>query len=270
MKVFLTSKIHIDIAIFLDENNFIPKENLSERDLSINSLALNLKTWKFFDFFGGFHDIQTQTLRAIHPHFDDDYKKILRTLNFMGKLGFSPDENLRKILQKPLQIDTIRNKTFLREYWKKILISANKVGNILFYTQKLGNFELSPETTTLLNYTKRLLESHKNSLTDDEKFYIFLLLVFIKNDEENFRKFLEYTGFVPRRVNFFVQKFGFFQKSLLSGKIIFLLKNGNYKSEKYFFTEKNLPILIIILRHIRLITPVARKNFLAYFRSKNL
>lgn len=69
------------------------KEDQLRRDFTINALALSLNKKNYgtiIDFWGGLHDLQTQTIRILHPYsFIEDPARILRACRFSARLGFS-------------------------------------------------------------------------------------------------------------------------------------------------------------------------------------
>lgn len=70
------------------------EEDLSRRDFTINSIALKLPQFEFFDPYGGIDDIKAKRLAAIgepKDRFNEDALRILRLFRFMAKLDFSID-----------------------------------------------------------------------------------------------------------------------------------------------------------------------------------
>lgn len=65
------------------------KEDLSRRDLTINSLALNTKLGeeKLIDPFNGFEDMKNKTLRHTTKAFKEDPLRVLRVARFLARLG---------------------------------------------------------------------------------------------------------------------------------------------------------------------------------------
>jgi poly(A) polymerase/tRNA nucleotidyltransferase (CCA-adding enzyme) len=67
-------------------------EDLKRRDLSINSMALNIESGEIIDPHDGRGDCKKKLIRAIgvpEERFDEDGLRILRALRFAGRLGFS-------------------------------------------------------------------------------------------------------------------------------------------------------------------------------------
>lgn len=98
-RLVLKNKINcIDIANMV--GNSI-QEDLNRRDLTINSIALNLKTLEIIDVTSGIKDLKERKLRHINEqNFIDDPLRLLRVFRFQSMLGFSLDNELLKIIKK--------------------------------------------------------------------------------------------------------------------------------------------------------------------------
>ncbi len=80
-----------------DAVNFVSniKEDLSRRDFTVNAIAYN-ESSGLFDPFGGYGDIERQTLRTVgnaEMRFSEDALRIMRLYRFASQLGFSIDED---------------------------------------------------------------------------------------------------------------------------------------------------------------------------------
>ena len=65
------------------------EKDLMRRDLTMNSIAVNLKTGKFFDISGGISDIKNKTIRHVaDENFADDPLRLLRVYRFQALYGF--------------------------------------------------------------------------------------------------------------------------------------------------------------------------------------
>lgn len=89
---------------FIDIANPIGKtieEDLKRRDLTINSIALNLKTFEILDINNGIKDLKSKKIRHIsEQNFVDDPLRLLRAYRFQSMLGFNLDNELVKIIEK--------------------------------------------------------------------------------------------------------------------------------------------------------------------------
>jgi len=103
------------------------EEAARRRDLTINSMAKDPLTGEIVDPFGGVKDIKNGVLRATDPEtFIEDPLRVLRVMQFAGRLGFTPDEGLVKICQNLTRDPMIlyperlaRSTSFLIEYLEK-------------------------------------------------------------------------------------------------------------------------------------------------------
>ncbi len=89
---------------FLDITN--PVENSLEkdimrRDLTINSLAANIRTGEIIDLCGGVADLHNKIIRGVRDeNFVDDPLRLLRVFRFYSLLGFQIDKHLLDIIKK--------------------------------------------------------------------------------------------------------------------------------------------------------------------------
>ncbi len=89
---------------FLDITN--PVENSLEkdimrRDMTINSLAANIRTGEIIDLCGGVADLHNKIIRGVRDeNFVDDPLRLLRVFRFYSLLGFQIDKHLLDIIKK--------------------------------------------------------------------------------------------------------------------------------------------------------------------------
>lgn len=77
------------------------ENDLSRRDLTINAIALNLKTGEITDTTGGINDLENGIIKSIsEKNFVDDPLRILRVYRFEAQTGFRIDENTEKQLKR--------------------------------------------------------------------------------------------------------------------------------------------------------------------------
>lgn len=65
------------------------EEDLSRRDLTINSMAMDVDTGEIIDPCGGQHDLAQGVLRATSDAFAEDPVRVLRTARFAARYGFT-------------------------------------------------------------------------------------------------------------------------------------------------------------------------------------
>lgn len=135
-RLMLKDKINcIDIANLIGANI---EEDLKRRDLTINSIAINLKTFEVIDITGGLDDIKLKKIRHIsEKNFVDDPLRLLRAFRFQALLGFDVDEKTFEIIKKHISkinqpaVERIRYeliKLFEGEYAHISLINMDKTG----------------------------------------------------------------------------------------------------------------------------------------------
>lgn len=64
------------------------EEDLYRRDLTINSIALDISSGRFIDPYNGVSDIKNKIIRAVSHHFSEDPVRALRAARFASSLGF--------------------------------------------------------------------------------------------------------------------------------------------------------------------------------------
>lgn len=98
-RLVLQDKIHfVDIA---NPIGATLEEDLKRRDLTINSIAMNLKTFEIIDLNNGIDDLKSKKIRHIsEQNFIDDPLRLLRAYRFQAMLGFDLDSKLTKIVKK--------------------------------------------------------------------------------------------------------------------------------------------------------------------------
>lgn len=98
-RLVLQDKVNfIDIAAPVGKNI---EEDIKRRDLTINALAINLKTFEIVDVVGGLNDLKIKKIRHLsEQNFIDDPLRLLRVYRFQSVLGFGLDKELEKIVKK--------------------------------------------------------------------------------------------------------------------------------------------------------------------------
>lgn len=89
---------YIDVACIVGNNI---EDDLKRRDLTINSIALDLKTLKVIDLNHGVDDLEDKKIRHIcEQNFIDDPLRLLRVYRFKALLNFDIDDELTNIVSK--------------------------------------------------------------------------------------------------------------------------------------------------------------------------
>lgn len=138
-RLILKDKITcIDIANIIGKNI---EDDLKRRDLTINSIAVNLKTNEIFDFSGGISDLKSKTIRHIcEKNFTDDPLRLLRVYRFQAMLGFRIDNELTKIVKR--HVNKIHASAVERINYEFIkLFSGNYSAKALAQMDKAGLLE---------------------------------------------------------------------------------------------------------------------------------
>ena len=111
VRVLLSSGNEIDIASTRTETypkkGHLPKvsnigcslkDDLKRRDFTINAIAKRTSDGELIDYFGGLNDIEKKELKILHKEsFIDDPSRIIRGLKFSERLGFSLNDETKKL-----------------------------------------------------------------------------------------------------------------------------------------------------------------------------
>lgn len=111
-------------------------KDLMRRDLTINAVAVNIRTAEVIDLCGGVTDIHNHTINYINEHnFEDDPLRLLRVYRFQATLGFelTPDTihavcKFVKLIHKPAVERIVHELVLLfgGKYADKALLNMNK------------------------------------------------------------------------------------------------------------------------------------------------
>ncbi|MBR3890013.1 CCA tRNA nucleotidyltransferase [bacterium] len=98
-RVCMSDKVnYVDITNPI--NNSL-EEDIKRRDLTINAVAMNIKTEEIIDLVGGLDDIKNGVIRAVsEENFIDDPLRILRAFRFASVLGFKIEKETKNIIEK--------------------------------------------------------------------------------------------------------------------------------------------------------------------------
>ena len=109
---------HKGFQIFSDPS-LSPQVAASRRDFTVNAMAIDMKSGELLDFSGGQVDLQTKSLTHVSHQFSEDPLRVLRGLQFAGRLGMTagPDTvHLCKGLKH--EYDTLAIERIWSEWYK--------------------------------------------------------------------------------------------------------------------------------------------------------
>lgn len=141
------------------------KEDLSRRDFTINAMAYNDKDG-LVDYFGGYEDLLTKTIRCVGTpqlRFSEDALRILRAIRFYCTLG--KEWKIDSQTQKSIHINYHGLKNVSRERihdeFIKIFIHKEKFVNYFYYNLDVL-YKIFPEfSTTNKDFLRHCLDSYK-------------------------------------------------------------------------------------------------------------
>lgn len=119
----------VEIATYRDKNGYFSdslREDLKRRDLTINSMAMNLETGKIIDYYGGKKDLKKRIIRFTEnpeKRIQEDPLRIIRACRFLAKYQGTFSEATFSAIQK----NNTLIKTIAPERIKTELIKAMMV-----------------------------------------------------------------------------------------------------------------------------------------------
>jgi putative nucleotidyltransferase with HDIG domain len=113
--------------------NFITnlKEDLSRRDFTINSLAMDI-TGKIIDYYGGQEDLENKIIRMVgkpKQRFKEDPLRILRAIRFAAKYNFQIESETWEYISKmKFELLRVSKERWVQELDKILVLSIVKAG----------------------------------------------------------------------------------------------------------------------------------------------
>ena len=74
------------------------EQDLARRDITINSIAVDILNKKMIDPFGGYEDIKNKKIRATTQCFAEDPLRVYRAARFAAQFDFEVEENTLKLM----------------------------------------------------------------------------------------------------------------------------------------------------------------------------
>lgn len=130
------------------------KKAFERRDLTMNSMGINLTTFELVDPFNGFDDMKAGILRTPNPtFFIEDPLRFYRVMAFIARFNMWPDRLLNRVCST-MDISTVSHERVETEY-KKWLVKSDKPSRALVWLDMIGRLEeLLPEIAA----TKAILQ----------------------------------------------------------------------------------------------------------------
>lgn len=82
-----------------DIDNITIEDDLLRRDVTINSMAIDVLTNELIDPFGGKNDITNKILKATSKHFIEDPLRVYRVAQFASRFNFNIDNETKKLMK---------------------------------------------------------------------------------------------------------------------------------------------------------------------------
>ena len=115
------------------------------RDLTINAMGIDLKSYELLDPFGGLNDLKKGILRATDPElFVEDPLRFFRVMQFVGRFEMKPDRQLNQICKK-MDLSTISRERIEDEF-NKLFLKSKRPSLGINWLRIIGRLkEIMPE-----------------------------------------------------------------------------------------------------------------------------
>ena len=104
------------------------EEDLSRRDFTINSMAINLESGKLIDPYNGLRDLQLKILRTpLDPHisFSEDPLRMMRAARFLSRFDLTLDKGIKESVNELKERLRIVSNERIRDELNKLLITPD-------------------------------------------------------------------------------------------------------------------------------------------------
>lgn len=131
-------------VVAIDASMTIEKA-LERRDLTINAMAIDVRTHNLIDPFGGYTDLKNRVLRSPNREkFVEDPLRFYRVLQFIGRFSATVDPSLERVC-KTMDIRAIARERIEGEFEKLLLLSADPSRALRWLAQIGRVAEVLPE-----------------------------------------------------------------------------------------------------------------------------
>ena len=127
------------------------QEDLSRRDFTINSMAINLESGNLIDPFNGLRDLQMKILRTpLDPHisFSEDPLRMMRAARFISRYNLTLEKGLKESVQELKGRLEIVSKERIRDELNKLLITPDPNPGLKFLLKTKLYETFLPELTS--------------------------------------------------------------------------------------------------------------------------
>ena len=126
------------------------KSDAAKRDLTINAVAINIRSGEIVDLFGGIEDFQNRIIRGIcDENFIDDPLRMLRIFRFHSVLGFDIDDSLVSVVRNNSEL-------VLKPAKERVEYELMKLFNGLYVPQALLKMDESQVLELLFPFVREL------------------------------------------------------------------------------------------------------------------
>lgn len=177
--------------------NMTPQEAASRRDFTMNSIGMD-RHGNIQDFYGGINDLKNKTLRATSDKFAEDPLRVLRGMQFAGRMGLDMDPATAE-MSKGLsgEYPTLSKDRVMNE-WMKLAekgTQPSKGLKVLQDTDWIKHYpelKLSPWKMETIDHMANTLQ-HGN-FSPEDKHSLFMAALTEDMPTDNAKEFLDRVG----------------------------------------------------------------------------
>lgn len=130
----LVGKTRKDFLV--ETENVSIEEDLKRRDLTVNSIAINVLSGDIIDPYDGRYHLQEKIAHPTSDAFREDSLRVIRAARFISKFGFDPSTELMEVC-KSLKPNDISNERVGMEL-KKLFKSSDKPSLFFYFLKEVG------------------------------------------------------------------------------------------------------------------------------------
>jgi len=173
-----------------------PQEAASRRDFTFNALMQDPTTGKIHDYYNGLSDLKNKVLRATSERYAEDPLRVLRGMQFAGRMGLDMDPDTAKMSESLLNEYPTLTKDRIMTEWMKLAEKSeipSKGLKVLEDTKWLSQYpelDLSPQNMQTVD---NIVKVFKDKSPEDKNALFFSALTHSMNRPE-IESFLDRIG----------------------------------------------------------------------------
>jgi len=167
-----------------------PQEAASRRDFSFNSIMQNPETGEIHDYYNGLDDLKNKRLRATSDKFKEDPLRVLRGMQFAGRMGLDMDPETAQMSRDIAGEYSTLSKDRVMTEWQKLAekgLTPSKGLQVLKDTgwdQHYPELQITPDKMQTIDRMATTLQANKDFTSEDKNALFFSTLTHDMNPEQ--------------------------------------------------------------------------------------